>query len=345
MALQSSSERSSVRMAPCVQLDPITERTSCKDGVRHTSIISGRILETDEEEEAEGEAMLCTGRGECLHEHNDCEDMGMSSSSDSGDDDREAPRCVNSLLPSRGALMRARGSLTRSDPVLPPPCGPACSGWSCQSCLGGKKLRAMQSKPIVLREFLDDEEVRAIIHAAAKIAPQDDSMTWSNVWHEGPMVGPTAERAPVEHHTLYLHRGGYFGQALPALHGKLVSRLRGAVEEMATGVRVGDATLSVRCIEKHTYQVGAGLMDEGHRDVGSVVTMSVLLSDPSEHDGGTFLTWDEAGRPVPHELGRGDAIVFNSEKVHNVSPITRGVRVALVLELWLAGPNVHDRNG
>ena len=65
----------------------------------------------------------------------------------------------------------------------------------------------------------------------------------------------------------------------------------------------------------------------------------------TEHDGGTFLTWDEAGRPVPHELGRGDAIVFNSEKVHNVSPITRGVRVALVLELWLAGPNVHDRNG
>ena len=46
-----------------------------------------------------------------------------------------------------------------------------------------------------------------------------------------------------------------------------------------------------------------------------------------------------------HELGRGDAIVFNSEKVHNVSPITRGVRVALVLELWLAGPNMHDRNG
>ena len=66
----------------------------------------------------------------------------------------------------------------------------------------------------------------------------------------------------------------------------------------------------------------------------------------TEHDGGTFLkTWDEAGRPVPHELGRGDAIVFNSDKVHNVSPITRGVRVALVLELWLAGPNVHDRNG
>lgn len=78
LRFQSPSERSSVRMAPCVQLDPITERTSCKDGVRHTSIISGRILDTDDEDEAEGEAMLCSGRGECLHEHDDYDEVDGS---------------------------------------------------------------------------------------------------------------------------------------------------------------------------------------------------------------------------------------------------------------------------
>eukprot|EP00957_Ditylum_brightwellii_P067900 5154979-Ditylum_brightwellii.AAC.1 len=37
----------------------------------------------------------------------------------------------------------------------------------------------------------------------------------------------------------------------------------------------------VRCIELHHYSTGGGLLTPGHRDTGSALTISVLLSDPN----------------------------------------------------------------
>ena len=45
-----------------------------------------------------------------------------------------------------------------------------------------------------------------------------------------------------------------------------------------------------------------------------------------------------------HEMARGDALLFDSEKAHNVSTLTRGVRHSLVLELWSGPQNMHDRD-
>ena len=116
----------------------------------------------------------------------------------------------------------------------------------------------------------------------------------------------------------------------------------------------------VRVVELHSYTPGDGLMVDGHRDQGSILTMSVLLSDASDFTGGTFTTagrGDDGGDEsdgsdgggggsthVPHHVEKGGAILFHSEKMHNVAPVTRGVRHSLVIELWLGPPNKRDRH-
>ena len=64
-----------------------------------------------------------------------------------------------------------------------------------------------------------------------------------------------------------------------------------------------DAVLYVRCVELHSYSAGGHLLTTGHRDSGSTLTMSVLLSDPGDFCGGEFVTYSE-GLPVVHDVKR-----------------------------------------
>ena len=80
-----------------------------------------------------------------------------------------------------------------------------------------------------------------------------------------------------------------------------------------------------------------------HNDMGSVLTMSVLLADPKDFDGGVFVTFED-GQAAHHDsLARGDALVIPSEMLHNVTTVTRGVRNSLVIELWEGKENRNDR--
>lgn len=111
--------------------------------------------------------------------------------------------------------------------------------------------------------------------------------------------------------------------------------------------REAAAGLNVRCVELHHYSVGAGLMDPDHKDSGSSLTLSVLLTDPSMLRGGEFLTWQghpSTGVAVAHALGLGDGILFRSEDYHNVRPVTAGTRETLIIELWVGQSNRVDRN-
>lgn len=139
-----------------------------------------------------------------------------------------------------------------------------------------------------------------------------------------------------------------------------------------------------------SYAVGGGLLEPGHRDNGSVLSMSVLLSDPEADGvtGGQFVTWTNgvccrnmhrddlssahcekrarahthlqaytptrcrllimaniaaAQEPVVHLMRKGDALLFHSGKAHNVAVVTGGMRHSLVIELWVGGTNVKDR--
>lgn len=149
---------------------------------------------------------------------------------------------------------------------------------------------------------------------------------------------PHVYESSPQHEAKFLHAGGHFARAAPALCEKLLALMR----------RRWPSPCAVRCVEYHEYRPGGALLDAGHRDVGSNLTLSVLLSDPRELGGGIFTTYcGPDAAPVRHELGLGDAVLFHSERVHHVTPVTRGVRHALVIELWNAarGDNERDRHG
>ena len=54
---------------------------------------------------------------------------------------------------------------------------------------------------------------------------------------------------------------------------------------------------------------------------------------------------DPALPPVSHHPQSGDALLFHSEKRHNVTPVGDGGRSSLVIELWAAPANTIDRYG
>ena len=83
-------------------------------------------------------------------------------------------------------------------------------------------------------------------------------------------------------------------------------------------------------------------MTDGHKDHGSVLTMSILLSHRHAVGGGELMTWHE-GAPIVHAMERGDALIFPSLKTHNVTPITSGMRFTLVVELWKGAENREGR--
>jgi hypothetical protein len=147
------------------------------------------------------------------------------------------------------------------------------------------------------------------------------------------------------HEVIFLHAE----RAKGLLSDECAAVLDGLAAAMrAHDPREGDLAkgLAVRCVELHTYSAGGGLMDKGHKDSGSALSLSVMLSDPSGFDGGQFITWEGAEHeaPVYHAVGRGCGVLFRSEDLHNVSPVTRGTRHVLVLELWYGRTNEVDRN-
>jgi hypothetical protein len=199
-------------------------------------------------------------------------------------------------------------------------------------------------EPLILRNLLSAQQIDKII-AEASI---------DGVWPRGVDQADRAaddageELRSVPHHfawaedhvVLYMHNQGWFVEALPSLwcviRGAMESRpwMNGGVPVLDERFAGSDQSMNqVRTIELHHYSAGGGLLTPGHRDTGSDLTISVLLSDPVDVSGGDFVTYDE-GVPSAHKMGRGDAILFNSEDLHNISTVTGGVRQSLVVELY-----------
>ena len=66
------------------------------------------------------------------------------------------------------------------------------------------------------------------------------------------------------------------------------------------------------------------------------VSFSILLDDPADFEGGDFLV-HATQEPVKIEIQKGDIFLFPSFVPHSVTPVTKGVRRALVG--WVCGPN------
>ena len=188
-------------------------------------------------------------------------------------------------------------------------------------------------KAVVIPCFLDEAERKQIYDYQGKLA-NTVFTTGAGVQY----VGYDMELSP-SHVCLNVHTRNYFERLSPVLYDKIVDTMHAQIGKWHQPA----FDLNVRCMELHTYTAGDGLMTEGHRDNGSVLSMSILLS--CSHTGGSLMTYDGEGLPPTyHDMHQGDALVFHSDKRHNVSPITNGVRHSFVTELWMGPKNKHNRN-
>lgn len=72
---------------------------------------------------------------------------------------------------------------------------------------------------------------------------------------------------------------------------------------------------------------GAIRFIEGGVRVRTDISCTVFLAGPDEYDGGE-LTVYEAGTTRQFKLPAGDAVLYSASHVHEVTPVTRGARVA-----------------
>jgi PKHD-type hydroxylase len=75
----------------------------------------------------------------------------------------------------------------------------------------------------------------------------------------------------------------------------------------------------------------------GTTDAPRKVTVIIQLSPPAEYEGGRLQAFGIQVEDLPRE--RGTVLAFPSLLYHQVTPVTRGVRRALVA--WIAGPRIR----
>lgn len=93
-----------------------------------------------------------------------------------------------------------------------------------------------------------------------------------------------------------------------------------------------DDSFQTKCIEYIQYK------DKGdnlgwHCDMGSLVTIVIMLSNSNEYKGGTFQCKD-VNKVIDAPLECGDIVVFSSDKCnHRVTNLIDGKRIVMCMEL------------
>jgi len=77
-------------------------------------------------------------------------------------------------------------------------------------------------------------------------------------------------------------------------------------------------------------------MSTGNKHIPRKLSMVLMLSDPSEFEGGDLLLKSDRDHPSKLEMVQGRAWFFPSYMLHKVTPVTKGTRKTLVL--WVGGP-------
>ncbi|GAB3100783.1 Fe2+-dependent dioxygenase [Lysobacter terrae] len=75
----------------------------------------------------------------------------------------------------------------------------------------------------------------------------------------------------------------------------------------------------------------------------SDLSCTIFLNDPGEYDGGELII-QLGAQELAYKLNAGDAILYPSTTIHQVAPVTRGVRVAAItwLHSWIADANQRE---
>lgn len=130
------------------------------------------------------------------------------------------------------------------------------------------------------------------------------------------------------------YMGHHLKELMPDFLGRVIASADIASEYAGWAVR--PSSLALRCVEYLEYEPGNHL--NWHNDGDSVYTVSVMMADPLDFDGGEFVikdydeqTYSSVSRPP------GWGIMFDSESIHGVKPVSRGKRVVFVMEFWMHG--------
>lgn len=139
------------------------------------------------------------------------------------------------------------------------------------------------------------------------------------------------EGVPV-HTTTYLNTNNAFNICLPLLKQRAFELITEANKKEKWGFNLKCNNIHIRVAECHEYEEGSQLSNIKHVDVGSLVTVDIMLDEAEE--GGYFQTMNNSNEITRHDFKPGDAIVFVSHKYHHITPVLRGSRKVIVIEYW-----------
>jgi PKHD-type hydroxylase len=89
--------------------------------------------------------------------------------------------------------------------------------------------------------------------------------------------------------------------------------------------------------ENDFYETHIDVFSEPQNYLNRKLSFSVQLSDPSEYEGGELLI-EPLNEVVEAKKTKGSIIFFGSTERHQIKPVTKGVRYALVG--WVSGPSL-----
>ena len=156
----------------------------------------------------------------------------------------------------------------------------------------------------------------------------DDDAAAAEYWH-----------AQSEHRVVYLHRDGRLQAALPGLLRRVLQRI---VAADADRWRLLVGRVARTLAELHTYLPGGSVADPAHRDNGSLLTLSVLLSAPSEFEARRLMADADGGVVAPPMEAAGDGVLFAGAAPQRPT-CTGGVRRPLSSSCGRA-ENRHNRH-
>ena len=231
-----------------------------------------------------------------------------------------------------------------------PPLGTSILEWDHIELRREEWTRAQtdESEPCLVRNILSENEVASLSKLGSEMIQKQSREAPSALdIFENTECGQVEEffHAANEHSVIYLHRDHHVQNQLPRLVSKIFNRMR-KIDAKMWGLLTGRA-VTLRSVEYHSYKIGGSVSDLDHRDAGSLLTLSVLLSNPHDFEGGTLFfpgTESVDDSNISFHMRRGDGVLFPSEKRHNVTPVSAGVRESFVVELWDGPPNKRNRH-
>jgi len=190
-------------------------------------------------------------------------------------------------------------------------------------------VAAQETRVIRLARFVNAEEIEEIKAHVAEMRRQHEVGTLERGKDGRPKLNGAWQ-------TSYLHTENAFARKMPALYERMRTTIQKIdAQEWRVTSAFPSSEVHFRTIECHEYHAGGRLTDARHFDAGSLVTMDIMLTAPGvEFDDGAFVTTEVDGTVTTHTFEKGDCLLFVSHKLHNVRPVTRGKRVALVAEIW-----------